>query len=435
MDRNHATEMADYSLQVSFEDWTSGRIVPTLGTNDGAPELPFQGWRHFKEAFAPELVARAVRDSPIPVRTCLDAFGGSGTTALACQFLGVKPTLIEVNPFLADLAEAKVSIYDITSICEDLGRVVREATAADVALDQMFKGAPPTLFEPGLNGRYVFHRSVAERLAGYRYSIESLENVETARLFRVLLGSVAMSVSNVVVSGKGRRYRQGWQNRRSDPDCIDRLFTKAVSEAIGDICRFTDRAETTYRIIRGDARELIDNVESIDLAVFSPPYPNSFDYTDVYNVELWTLGYLDGPEANRELRNSTLSSHVQLLRDFPPAPRASPRLECTMNDLAKSRRHLWNRHIPEMVGGYFADMLRVLGGIKPKLTAGGHIAMVIGDSRYAGVHIATAEILSELVASLGYEVVAAEPFRSMRSSVQQGGRLDLMETLLVLEAE
>ena len=59
-----------------------------------------------------ELMARAVAESTIPVQRCLDPFGGSGTTALACQFLGTEPITIEVNPFLADLIEAKLTDYD-----------------------------------------------------------------------------------------------------------------------------------------------------------------------------------------------------------------------------------------------------------------------------------------------------------------------------------
>ncbi len=71
-------------MVVTFEEWTKGRTVSSLGTNSGALELPFQSWKHFKEAFAPELVARAIAQNPIPVKRCLDPFGGSGTTALAC---------------------------------------------------------------------------------------------------------------------------------------------------------------------------------------------------------------------------------------------------------------------------------------------------------------------------------------------------------------
>ncbi len=95
-------------MYVTFEDWTQRRSVSSLGTNAGAAELPFQSWRHFKEAFAPELIARAVAHSQLPVKHCIDPFGGSGTTSLACQFLGIHPITMEVNPFLADLIEAKL---------------------------------------------------------------------------------------------------------------------------------------------------------------------------------------------------------------------------------------------------------------------------------------------------------------------------------------
>ena len=92
-----------------FQDWINGREVVSLGTNAGAPALPFQNWRRIKEAFAPELIARALTESPVPVQRCIDPFGGSGTTGLACQFLSVHPVVAEVNPYLADLIEAKLS--------------------------------------------------------------------------------------------------------------------------------------------------------------------------------------------------------------------------------------------------------------------------------------------------------------------------------------
>src|SRR5260370_39941147 len=107
-----------------FSDWTKNRNVHCIGTNARSDELPFQRWQHFKEAFAPELIQRAVKESRIPVRTCLDPFGGSGTTALACQFLGVEPTTVEINPYLSDVIEAKLQTYDSTLLARDLGLIL-----------------------------------------------------------------------------------------------------------------------------------------------------------------------------------------------------------------------------------------------------------------------------------------------------------------------
>src|SRR4051812_32826092 len=101
---------------VTFADWTGGRQLSSLGTNAGSAELAFQGWRKFKEAFAPEVVELAIQETTNslgrPVRDLIDPFGGSGTSALAAQFLGVHPSTIEVNPFLADLIEAKIATYE-----------------------------------------------------------------------------------------------------------------------------------------------------------------------------------------------------------------------------------------------------------------------------------------------------------------------------------
>lgn len=423
--------MVGASMFVSFEDWTKGRSIASFGTNAGADELPFQTWRHFKEAFAPELIAQALVDSEIPVASCLDPFGGSGTTALACQFLGVTPTTAEVNPFLGDLIQAKLETYDSDLLANDLGRIA-SAVSVDQGDLQVLGHLPPTFVEPGINGRWIFDAEIAARIAAIFSAILSLENIKHRTLFKVLLGGRLVELSNVVISGKGRRYRRSWGSKRRDPLEVDELFFAACQTAISDIHRHARRKVSDYKLVRGDSRIALAGHGPWDLAVFSPPYPNSFDYTDVYNVELWMLGYLNGTTANRVLRESTLTSHVQVSRAFEKHPSGSPDLDTAMVQLVDKRSELWDRRIPEMVGGYFADMLKILDVTGTSLSAGGSCWIVIGDSRYAGVHIGSATILAQLAADLGWEVVGNEPFRSMRLSPQQGGNAELSETLLKL---
>ncbi|MGJ4965227.1 DNA methyltransferase [Bradyrhizobium sp. HKCCYLRH3061] len=419
-------------MLVTFDNWINGREIAALGTNAGAQSIPFQGWRHFKEAFAPELIAKAIRESAIPVGRCIDPFSGSGTTALACQFLGVHPTFVEVNPYLADLAEAKLSAYDVASITRDFSKLVRNANTVGKVTQAVFKNAPPTLIEPGQNGRWIFDKKVADRLASFRVALRSIKDPVNRRLFRVLLGGVVIEVSNVVISGKGRRYRRNWESQRKTVRDLDDAFCRAVETAVGDIVRHGTRRLMKYTALRGDCRSILkERMQKFDLAVFSPPYPNSFDYTDVYNVELWALGYLKSYRGNAELRASTLSSHVQIKRDFAPAPQGAPTLAATLRDLDAVRADLWDRSIPEMVGGYFADMAVVLNSLWRRLSADAQIWMVVGDSRYAGISIPVGKILAELTEEAGATVLNHEPFRSMRSSPQQGGQHSLAETLLV----
>ena len=395
--------------------------------------MPFQRWRRFKEAFAPEIVERALRETSGPVRHIADPFGGSGTTALAAQFLGIRPTTIEVNPFLADLIEAKIATLDFDAATTAFGRLVERVARGCAPGLPLFPGAPPTFVQPGRDGRYIFSRAVAGRILAYRSAIELVHDEGCKRLFRVILASTAIPVSNVVVSGKGRRYRQGWHKREPDPGAVDELFRAGVLDALHDLRRFASRRCLDYSVLRGDARTLAANIGPHDLAVFSPPYPNSFDYTDVYNVELWALGYLRSGAGNTRLRHATLRSHVQLLRDFDGHGVSSPSLASTMDALRQVRGQLWNPHIPEMIGAYAKDLAVVLDHLRHGLRPRGRAYIVVGDSRYAGVDVPVAKILAEIAEPLDYRLVALEPSRSMRSSPQQGGRHELGEMLVVLE--
>jgi hypothetical protein len=226
---------------VSFEQWTQGRSIAAVGTNAGTEPLAFQNWRRMKEAFAPELIEQALTETPGAVEHIVDPFGGSGTTALAAQFLGVRPTTIEVNPFLADLIEAKIGRVDVNLAASELRAVVEAVAQTSNNIRPAFAGAPTTFVEPGKGGRWLFSRSVARRLLAYRSAIARVVDSDCQRLFRVVLGSIAVPVSNVTVSGKGRRYRMGWYRKTIQPELVDQLFLESVTSALYDLRRYSSR--------------------------------------------------------------------------------------------------------------------------------------------------------------------------------------------------
>src|SRR5690606_16451915 len=146
------------------------------------------------------------------VATCLDPFGGSGTTALASQFLGISPTTIEVNPYLADLIQAKLSEYNADSVAKDFRHILAITSRQSGDVRKLGK-LPATFIESDEADRWVFDRGVARRIACHLSAINTLSNPQHRRLFRVLLGGMLVAVSNVVINGKGRRYRRGWEER------------------------------------------------------------------------------------------------------------------------------------------------------------------------------------------------------------------------------
>lgn len=404
--------------------------APT-SSNQGVAKLPFQRWFHFKEAFSPKFVADTLNALPYKVRTCLDPFGGSGTTAVTSRMLGLSSTSVEVNPFLADLIEAKLTPLAAAEFCAAYENLISqlEITDADRAA---IPGMPPTLAAPGLNERYVFPLDVYATTRAINRSATALVP-DQARLLKVLLGSVLVANSNVVINGKGRRYRRNWQSKQKTAGDLIASLDAAVDIASADLTMFSGLPRGKHQVLRGDARTALGQVATADVAIFSPPYPNSFDYTDVYNLELWMLGHLNSAPDNRALRQRTLRSHVQMKWDTTPRVAISETLDAALASLRAGRADLWNPNIPEMVGFYFDDLCRVfieLGRILPK---GRHAVVAIGDSQYAGIHIDVATILGECLVSLGFRLTERGAIRSMRSSSQHGGGFELSEHCLVFE--
>lgn len=414
----------------TFDDWTGGRSVAAIGTNAGSSLIPFQSWKRFKEAFAPELVREAVTRSRIPVKRLFDPFGGSGTSALAAQFLGVHPTTVEVNPYLADLIAAKLTTYDAAELVRHLDALPTHAKQAPSSAPPLL---PATFVEPGVKGRYLFAAEVAREVNALNSAIAQADDPAVARFFRVALSGVLLDFCNARVNGKGRRYRGNWQKLTYTAEGLRSAFISHATLMISEIASLGRRAHLGFDLRVGDSRQVDLTGVDADLVVFSPPYPNSFDYTDVYNIELWMLGYLRDWADNGDLRSSTLASHVQISRDFASAPSGSETLSTTIDLMRGKRDELWNSKLPEMVAGYFADLWDVVSRSNDQLTSGGQIWMVVGDSRYSTIDIRVADILVELAPTLGLTASEVRPFRSMRASPQQGGRAELLETLIVLQ--
>jgi len=403
-----------------------------ITSNQPALDIPFQRWFKFKEAFSPQFILQCIRSMERFPSSCLDPFGGSGTTALTCQLLGVQPTTIEVNPFLADLISAKLHSYDLESLKRDYLKVLEVSGKLAVDPGRALKEAPDTLVEPGRDSRWIYSRASAQRILAIREAISFVSSESHRLLLTVVLGSILVPLSNVVVNGKGRKYRQGWENRQKFASDVVHGFCDAFLAVYTDLARFSSVKRTGFTVLRGDSRQLIEDCEPVDLVIFSPPYPNSFDYTDIYNLELWMLGYLACRKDNTALRNETVRSHVQVKRDFSGEELPSRKMKRAYGLLCRRRHDLWDSSIPEMVVAYFSDMLTILRQVKRKLRPGGRAFLAVGNSKYAGVLIDTANILTELAPSVGFNSCRTESIRSMRASAQQGGRRELSESLLVL---
>jgi len=394
---------------------------------------PFHRWYPFIEGFSGDFINKIIENLDYQPSCCLDPFAGSGTTPLVCQENDLKCISFEINPFLFDLMKVKLKHdYDyeklkliISSIENNLKKCRRKWNYPDMETQ--------TLFEREELNKWILNKEVAWGIIDILKEIEDLE-CNNKDILRIALASNLLPVSNVFRNGKCLSYKPNWGKNKVSRRDVHLKFITTCNRYLEDIAKIEKGNEDNSKFCYfGDAKELIHNLKdsSIDLVITSPPYLNSRDYTDVYRLELWMLGYIKTYAEERKLRKNSIRSHVQVPWEEEKILDISG-LKKIMKKIIKVKKDLWNPNIPKMINGYFCDMNDILKVLYEKLKSGSKVYIVVGNSFYKGVHIKVDEIIADIARNLSYQVGEIRIGRYTKTSGQQKSKR-IRESVIVLQ--
>lgn len=403
-------------------------------------EQPRHQWYYFKEGFSSTLVKEAINATNSKKKlSILDPFSGSGTTALTSALLEHKATGIEVNPFLHFTSIIKSSIWELeeSKTHNLINKIVDESKPG--AFSDL-EGFSTFTSKEGLD-KWLFNTSVIRRYTGTLHAINKHVDAHLQPLYKFAALISAMECSNVKKDGKGVRYKKGWQSTAYSGSDFEREFKHLVLKIANDIKNNPIDKKFVPQILLSDSRSYFTSEKrpdnEFDLVITSPPYLNSFDYTDIYRPELFLGGFVSDNLELRKLRLQTLRSHVQVDWNGDINFR-TPYLKKFYDLILERKDMLWNKRIPLMVEAYFDDLATILLQLKSCLRKNGQIWLVVSTSAYAGVHIPVDLIIGELGHELNLRLKGIHCLRYLRTSSQQYAQLNtnkapLRESLIILE--
>lgn len=401
-----------------------GRLVVA----DGNADAPVHRWFRLKESFSADLLGEVLADLALTGSTglaLLDPYLGGATSAVsALQLTASGETKfkrvvgIERNPFLylASAAKVRAFVEDAEDFEEALQRVRRARS------DGELEPAPA----PGLStfsSIEFFPTRVLNDLLRLHSGIEAVTASPLSRdLLRLCLGGTVEPASNLRRDGRALR-REG---KKADPPTVMSEFVRRASAVIEDVAGLGLLTDVDAQVYLGDGRAVtssLDRNHRFDLALFSPPYPNNIDYTEIYKLENWLLGLIRTQEEFRAQRLRTMRSHpsVRFADDYHSsdngyrksvAPLLAPLLRAVPDDRYQHQRR-------RLIRGYFDDILQTLIGVHHVVKPGGHAVYVVGNSAHGhgddGFVIASDVLIASIAEAVGFEVsrvaVARHPSR------------------------
>jgi hypothetical protein len=398
----------------------------------GNDDVPVHSWFRFKEGFSSNLLQELLSRlgyRPKAHLTVLDPFCGVGTSLLSAQLLDsfrIEAIGIERNPFIAFVARTKLRWSELRTgsfLVEGL-----EAVASSGVCHAL----------PGLSsireGRCI-SKHMAGRLLGISQAIDPSSGNHS--FLKLGLAAAIEPLSKIRRDGRALRIVEKPYQRA---DNLLRTIWNSMANDVATL-KASPKRQNRCSVLIGDGRaprECGIDSQSIDLVITSPPYPNNIDYSEVYKLELWLLGFVSTRSEFLELRHSTFRSHpthdksaVQPADFTRELERGSLRVPLgELLDRIESVEHGWRARLLE---SYFSDCWKALANYYEALRPGGRAVFVVGNSLHGTdtpALVATDLILCKIGQIQGFEVENILVARGLRRRLS--GNHFLRESIVVL---
>lgn len=406
-------------------------MVANLSNAIDTVNLPRHRWYYYKEGFSPNLVNKAIDELHLGNEDLvLDPFNGSGTVTLTSAIRGIPSVGVEVNPFTAFIARTKTHIVDAKDL-ETLSKSMVEFIKNDSQAISRWVGISTFTENENLR-KWLFNKPVADAYeSGFRF-MESVDSTGIKDILKLALISSLMANGNARRDGKCFKYKKGWQTNGCDKASFVESLSDKLIICLEDVKK--THVEVQPIIVCEDSRSFLnkedDNIYS--LCITSPPYLNTFDYTDIYRPELFMGGFIPNNEALYRLRLSTVRSHVQALWPTPTERDFGPDYTRVMAYLLSHQDMLMCKRIPLMVQAYFEDMKEIMEKLWVKMKDGGQVWVVVSTSAYAGMEIPVDTIIGHIGTAAGFTLKEIKKLRDIRKrKTKNCGNIDFLRESLI----
>jgi DNA modification methylase len=330
--------------------------------------------------------------------TVLDPFCGSGTTLSEARSRGISAIGVDLNPIATLISRVRCERWEIA-----------DASVGITHADGLFKAALAGAAPANLSDRipridHWFEPWAQRALAGALDYLESLEDGENIWRDRIALG---ISAAIVRLSRQESDTRYAAIDKGGDQE----MAAKQLFQSMIRTCEWlkentSDYPDAKVNVVEGDATNLSwIEPSSIDGAIFSPPYPNAYEYWLYHKYRMFWLGYDPIP-----VRESEIGARPHY---------------CKSNGMTEV--------------DFEVQMNEVFHGLARALRKSAPVVVVIGDSTIGGRRIDNGELLGRVGDANGFELGAhvIRPIAMSRSSFNRAhsrGRRDEHVMLFRTEA-
>lgn len=397
-----------------------------------ACKKPFHRWIRYREGYSGELVREILKRYPISPQKhfVMDPMCGSGSSLVACGDLGIDAIGLDVNGYAVLTTNVKCHSFtqvELSLILDSIGQLRR-----GISFNECDKSTPTN------DIRKYFPEDNFNKLLSIKEWISTAFNKGiVADFFNVALLAILEDCSNRKKDGNGLATRPAPVS-----DVLERLLSQLTlmleDVSVKSISKSHRKAfdSSALQLENSSKQFAATTRKELGLIIFSPPYANSFDYFESYKLELVFGDFIKVSELNdsrqRLIRNYRITAPKKTIISVHPVELLCSEIMTRIptKEAETGTRDGRTRLVPNMLRGYFEDMRTVIQEGYNSLCADGTMHIVVDQSAYVGVPIATDLIFALLAEKIGFDVVSVKNCRRANTSGQQLKKFPYLKNLL-----
>ena len=416
-------------LQLPGVDAKTELFDPVTVTFKGGRKEPFARWYPYLEGYSTQFVESILEKYVPNAQTILDPFAGTGTTAFTASQLNKTAYFCEINPVLQFMSLTKIRIRRLK--WSQRAALARALTQTKISLKELEKFPQNYILHQAyiqtFGDSLFFDESVYDQVLRAKSWIDevALEDPMLADLITVATLSALVPASRMKRAGD-LRYKTATELERQTVPFVEGLRWN-IDQIVHDIRDDVEGLKTEPLLICESARSL-DSISPLDVdaVITSPPYVNGTNYFRNTKIELWFLSCLKEKKDLRTFREAALTAGINDVTVSKTLSLSQPDVQ---KIVSKLEQNAYDSRIPRMIASYFSEMTDIFRAIRSHLTPDAAVAIDIGDSCYAGIHVPVDKLLSTCLQELGF---VQEDSVTLRKRKSRGGML-LKQSLLVFK--
>jgi DNA methylase len=375
------------------------------------------GWLRMTPAYSVHLVSEILQSYKDKNIVVLDPFCGTGTTALVCAEHGIESDTLDINPFLAWLANTKINSYSTEDI-------IAFEESSDLLAKKMLVSQTENSWVPPLHqiDKWWDEKTLFS-LSSMIQNINLIENSissKTSGLLKLAFCRLMIERANVSFGHQSMSFQKNTPPKYPLLEILENPIILQWKDIVHTIKQSaSSKIITQPCVFLCDARNLSLKLElnRYNCVITSPPYPNRMSYIRELRPYMYWLGYLKSGREAGELDwkaiGGTWGCATSNVGKWAPEYDLEVPYEnfYTIIDQIAQTSDLLARYVHK----YFYDIILHSQELYKVVQHGGFIHYIVGNSKFYDVMLPVESIFASIFQDVGFINISIRTIRKRTS--------------------